>query len=54
MLKANPPENVQEKIRLMAAAAGVPVTQFLNPFIVEIAAGRIQMVPQVAQPKQAA
>lgn len=52
MLKANPPSEVEEKIRKLASAAGVPVTQFLNPFLTEIAEGRIKMVPQAQQPIQ--
>ena len=54
MLKANPPTQVEVKIRQMAAAAGVPVTQFLNPFLQEIAEGRIKMVPQAQQSSKAA
>jgi hypothetical protein len=52
MLKANPPSEVEEKIRKLASAAGVPVTQFLNPFLKEIAEGRIMMVPQAQQSVQ--
>lgn len=49
MLKANPKAAVESKIRQLAADAGVPVTQFLNPFLTEIAEGRIKMVPQSQQ-----
>ena len=49
MLKANPTSAVEAKIRKLAADAGVPVTQFLNPFLTEIAEGRIKMVPQAQQ-----
>jgi hypothetical protein len=47
-LKANPTSAVEAKIHQLAAA-GVPVTQFLNPFLTEIAEGRIKMVPQAQQ-----
>jgi hypothetical protein len=54
MLKANPPAEIQDIIRDMAAKAGQPVTQFLNPYITLIAKGEIKLVPQAQQaPKQA-
>jgi hypothetical protein len=49
MLKAEPPADVEQKIRTLAAKAGLPITQFLNPFLTEIAEGRIKMVPQAQQ-----
>lgn len=52
MLKAEPPADVEQKIRSLAAKAGLPITQFLNPFLTEIAEGRIKMVPQAQQPQQ--
>lgn len=47
MLKSNPPEEIQDKIREMAKKAGQPVTQFLNPYMALIANGQITLVPQV-------
>jgi hypothetical protein len=49
MLKCSPPTKVEDKIRQLAAAAGMPVTQFLNPVPTEVAEGRIKMVPQARQ-----
>lgn len=43
MLKATPPQDVEDKIRRLAHKAGVPVTQFLTPFLTEIAEGRLVM-----------
>ncbi|MGI4884276.1 MAG: hypothetical protein ACRYFR_04885 [Janthinobacterium lividum] len=54
MLKAEPPADVEQKIRALATKAGLPVTQFLNPFLREIAEGRIRMVPEASQQKPAA
>lgn len=54
MLKSNPPADIQDKIREMARKAGQPVTQFLNPYMVLIAKGQIELVPQVKNPQQQA
>ena len=47
MLKCSPPTKVEDKIRQQAAALGVPITQYLNPFLALIAEGTLKLTPQL-------
>ena len=50
MLKASPPAHVENAIRKQAAAQGVPISQYLAPFLHAIAEGRITLVPALGAP----
>jgi hypothetical protein len=47
MLKCSLPIKVEDKIRQQAALLGVPITQYLNPFLTLIAEGKLTLTPQL-------
>jgi hypothetical protein len=47
MIKCSPPTEVEDNIRKQAAKLGVPLTQYLNPFLAMIAAGTLTLTPQL-------
>jgi hypothetical protein len=47
MLKCTLPTEVEDKIRKQAAKLGVPITNYLNPFLSMIADGTLTLVPQM-------
>lgn len=52
MLKVFPQPTTEDQIRKKAAKAGVPITQYLAPFLNAIADGTLVMVPHFPPPAQ--
>lgn len=51
MLKIFPPQAVEDAIRKQAAQLGVPITQYLAPFVKAVADGTLTLSPRL-EPEQ--
>jgi hypothetical protein len=47
MLKLSPPPAVEDAIRKQAAQMGVPISQYLAPFVKMIADGKLTLSPRL-------
>ena len=47
MLKISPPPAVEDAIRKQAAQLGVPISQYLAPFVKMVADGKLTLSPRL-------